>query len=82
MRRLNPGWVLKVSVLLRLVLDYALAQEAFADPELMRRRRHRETVKAYLADHSVDPVPLRRLAARHPDKRSELPRVSVLSDRP
>ena len=47
--------------------DYALAQQAFADPDLMRRRRHKETIKAYLDDDSVDPIPLQRLAARHPD---------------
>lgn len=47
--------------------DYALAQQAFASPDLMRGRRYKETVKAYLHDDSVDPVPLQRLAARHPD---------------
>jgi hypothetical protein len=47
--------------------DYALACAAFADPDLLRRRRYREIVVAYFEDESVDPVPLRRLAARHPD---------------
>jgi hypothetical protein len=46
--------------------DYALACAAFADPDLLRRRRYKETVLAYFKDESVDPVPLRRLAARHP----------------
>jgi hypothetical protein len=62
---------------LGMYLDYALAQEAFADPELMRRRRHKETVKAYFTDDSVDPVPLQRLAARHPDNASRVLRAAL-----
>ncbi|WP_432976514.1 hypothetical protein [Dactylosporangium sp. CA-233914] len=46
--------------------DYALAQEAFDNPDLMRERRYKETIKSYLDDDSVDPIPLQRLAARHP----------------
>lgn len=46
--------------------DYAIAEQAFADPDLIRRRRYKETIKAYLHDDGVDPVPLRRLAARYP----------------
>lgn len=48
-------------------VDYALVQAAFADPDLMRGRRHKEAVKSYFLDESVDPVPLERLAGRHPD---------------
>jgi len=57
--------------------DCALAQQAFADPDLMRRRRHKETIKAYLHDDSVDPVPLQRLAARHPDNADRVLRAAT-----
>lgn len=62
---------------LGMYLDYALAQEAFADPDLMRRQRHKETGKAYFTDDSVDPVPLQRLAARHPDNASRVLRAAL-----
>jgi hypothetical protein len=58
-------------------VDYALAEAAFVDPDLMRRRRHKETVKAYLTDESVDPVPLRRLTARYPDAASRVIRGAL-----
>jgi hypothetical protein len=57
--------------------DYALACEAFADPDLVRRRRYRETIKAYLDDDEVDPVPLLRLAARYPDNASRVLRLAL-----
>ncbi len=57
--------------------DYHLAQQSFADPDLMRRRRHKEIVKAYLNDDSVDPVPLQRLAARHPDNADRVLRAAT-----
>ena len=57
--------------------DYALACDAFADPDLVRRRRYRETIRAYLDDDSVDPVPLLRLAARHPDNASRVLRLAL-----
>ena len=58
-------------------VDYALAEAAFADPDLMRRRRYKETVKAYLTDESVDPVPLRRLTDRYPDTASRVIRAAL-----
>ncbi|HZM83439.1 MAG TPA: hypothetical protein VFC19_47600 [Candidatus Limnocylindrales bacterium] len=57
--------------------EYALAQQAFADPDLLRHRRYKEVVKAYLHDDSVDPVPLRRLAARHPDNADRVLRAAT-----
>lgn len=57
--------------------DYALACEAFAEPDLVRRRRYRETIRAYLDDDSVDPVPLLRLAARYPDNASRVLRLAL-----
>lgn len=50
--------------------EYGLAQAAFADPGLLRRRRHRETVLSYLHDDSVPPTVLRRLADQDADKAS------------
>jgi hypothetical protein len=54
--------------------EFGLVQEAFADPDLLRRRRYRETVLSYLHDDSVEPMVLRRLADRDPDKASTVVR--------
>jgi hypothetical protein len=53
---------------LGLYADFDLAEAAFTDPDLIRRRRYRETVRAYLDDDSVEPMVLRRLAERDPAK--------------
>ncbi len=50
--------------------DYGLVQDAFANPDLLRRRRHRETVLSYLHDDSVPPTVLQRLAEQDTDKAS------------
>ncbi|WP_158550771.1 hypothetical protein [Geodermatophilus sp. TF02-6] len=52
--------------------EFGLVAEAYADPELVRRRRYREQVLSYLHDDSVAPMVLRRLADRDPDKASAL----------
>ncbi len=52
--------------------EFGLVEEAFADPDLVRRRRYREQVLSYLHDDSVAPMVLRRLADRDPDKASTL----------
>ena len=52
--------------------EFGLVEEAFADPELVRHRRYREQVLSYLHDDSVEPMVLRRLADRNPDKASVL----------
>jgi hypothetical protein len=52
--------------------DFGLVEQAFADPDLVRRRRYREQVLSYLHDDSVEPMVLRRLADRDPDKASEV----------
>ncbi|MEV0610804.1 hypothetical protein AB0I61_31035 [Polymorphospora rubra] len=46
--------------------EFGLVAEAFADPDLVRRRRWREQVLAYLHDDSVEPMVLCRLAERDP----------------
>jgi hypothetical protein len=52
--------------------EFGLVEEAFADPDLVRRRRYREHVLSYLHDDSVEPMVLRRLVERDPDKASVL----------
>jgi len=52
--------------------DFGLVEQAFADPDLVRRRRYREQVLSYLHDDSVEPMVLRRLADRDPAKASEV----------
>ncbi len=49
---------------LAVLADYRLAEEVFADPDLVRERRYRRLMKRYLTDDSVSPVPLVRLAER------------------
>ncbi|MDG4801463.1 hypothetical protein [Micromonospora sp. WMMD980] len=50
--------------------EFGLVEAAFADPDLLRRRRYREHTLAYLQDDSVGPLVLRRLAARDPERAS------------
>ncbi|MEV4002458.1 hypothetical protein [Actinomadura sp. NPDC049753] len=54
-------------------VDYAAARQAFAEPDLVRRRRYRDIVSAYLREEGISPVPIRRLAAEAgPDASSRL----------
>jgi hypothetical protein len=77
---LPPEWVESETVAfiydeddgLEFLAEFGLVEEAFADPDLVRRRRHREQVLSYLHDDSVSPMVLRRLADRDPDKASVL----------
>lgn len=48
--------------------DFGLVEQAFANPELLRRRRWREQTMSYVEDDSVEPMVLRRLAGRDPEK--------------
>jgi hypothetical protein len=48
--------------------DFGLVGEAFTNPGLLRRRRWREQALSYLEDESVEPMVLRRLADRDPEK--------------
>ena len=57
--------------------DYTLVCDAFASPDLVRGGRHRETIRAYLDDDTVDPVPLLRLADRYPDNASRVLRLAL-----
>ena len=56
-------------------LDFGRVEEAFANPDLaggIGHRRHRKAVLTYLEDPSISPLPLRRLAARDPDRASRV----------
>jgi hypothetical protein len=46
--------------------DYGLLDEAFARPELLDDKAHREAVTEYLEAEDGSPVPFRRPAAAHP----------------
>jgi len=50
--------------------EFGLVEQAFANPDLLRRRRWREQALSYLEDDSVEPMVLRRLGDRDPDKAS------------
>jgi len=52
--------------------EFGLVEQAFADPDLLRRRRYREQTLSYLHDDTVEPMVLRRLADRDPAKASEV----------
>jgi hypothetical protein len=50
--------------------DYRLLEELFGNPALISRPRYREALSGFLRDPDTSPEPLRRLAARDPDKAS------------
>jgi hypothetical protein len=50
--------------------EFGLVEAVFNDPELLRRRRYREQMLSYLRDDSVEPMVLRRLAERDPERAS------------
>jgi hypothetical protein len=52
--------------------NYHLLEELFANPALITRRRHRESLSGFLGDPKLSPEPLRRLAARDPAKASKV----------
>jgi hypothetical protein len=68
-----PPWAETVGLIydetdgLGVYFDLRLVEEAFANPELTRKRQYRETLKSYLTEESVSPVPLIRLAERDHD---------------
>lgn len=68
-----PPWAETVGLIydetdgLGVYFDLRLVEEAFADPELARKRQYRETLKGYLTEDSLSPVPLIRLAERDHD---------------
>ncbi|MEV4559850.1 hypothetical protein AB0K51_23045 [Kitasatospora sp. NPDC049285] len=47
--------------------DYGMLRDLFADPDLTGRRKHQDLLRTYLREDSITPLPIRRLAAAHPD---------------
>ncbi|MER8102499.1 hypothetical protein [Kitasatospora sp. NPDC094016] len=47
--------------------DYGLLRELFADPSLTGRKPHQDLLRTYLREESITPLPIRRLAAAHPE---------------
>lgn len=47
--------------------DYGMLRDLFADPALGGRRRHQGLLRTYLREESITPLPIRRLAAAHPE---------------
>jgi hypothetical protein len=47
--------------------DYGMLQELFADPALAADKRYTDVLRGYLRSETIAPLPLRRLAAAHPD---------------
>lgn len=47
--------------------DYGMLRELFAYPSLAGRRRHQDLLRTYLSEESIAPLPIRRLAAAHPE---------------
>jgi hypothetical protein len=52
--------------------DFGKVEEAFAHPERATNRRLRPAVMAYLREPSIGPLPFRRLAARSPERASQV----------
>ena len=47
--------------------DYGMLSELFADPALAADKRYADVLRGYLESDSVGPLPIRRLAAAHPE---------------
>ncbi|MFD7643872.1 hypothetical protein ACFV4P_24810 [Kitasatospora sp. NPDC059795] len=47
--------------------DYGMLRDLFADPALPGRRQHQDLLRVYLREESIAPLPIRRLAAAHPE---------------
>ncbi len=45
--------------------DYGMLRDLFADPALVTSKAHSDTLRAYLRERTIAPLPLRRLAASH-----------------
>lgn len=52
---------------LNLYADYGMLQDLFAEPALTGRKRHQDLLRTYLREESITPLPIRRLAAAHPE---------------
>ena len=48
--------------------DYGMLRDLFADPLLAADKRYSDMLRGYLESDSVAPLPIRRLAAAHPER--------------
>jgi hypothetical protein len=68
-----PPWAETIGLIydetygLGVYFDLQLVEEAFGNPELARKRQYRETLRGYLTEEAISPVPLTRLADRDHD---------------
>ncbi|MFF8710345.1 hypothetical protein ACF07T_02725 [Streptomyces sp. NPDC015184] len=47
--------------------DYGMLRDLFVDPALAGRKEHQNLLRTYLREESIAPLPIRRLAAAHPE---------------
>ena len=47
--------------------EYGMLRDLFGDPALAADKRYAEVLRGYLGSDTIEPLPLRRLAAAHPD---------------
>jgi len=47
--------------------DYGMLRDLFANPALTTSKAHSDTLRAYLRERTIAPLPLRRLATSHPE---------------
>jgi hypothetical protein len=47
--------------------DYGMLRDLLADPALAGRGRYQGLLRTYLREESITPLPIRRLAAAHPE---------------
>ncbi|MFF7155760.1 hypothetical protein [Streptomyces sp. NPDC008139] len=46
--------------------DYGSLRDLFANPDLAGRKHHQDLLRTYLREETITPLPIRRLAAAHP----------------
>lgn len=52
--------------------DYGMLRDLFADPARRGRGRSQDLLRTYLREESITPLPIRRLAAAHPETADEV----------
>ncbi|MEV3930956.1 MULTISPECIES: hypothetical protein [unclassified Streptomyces] len=52
--------------------DYGMLRDLFANPARTGRRRYQDLLRTYLHEESIAPLPIRRLAAAHPETADEV----------
>ncbi|MGX4731580.1 hypothetical protein [Kitasatospora griseola] len=52
--------------------DYGMLRNLFTDPAVAGRKQHQDLLRVYLREESIAPLPIRRLAAAHPETVDEV----------